>query len=365
LRTVDERLRILHVVEAFGGGVYEMVRLLTTRLADRSQAVGLAYGIRPETPADVESTLDARIDRFAMPWTQRNLGAQVGAFGRLRELVREWQPSVVHLHSSFAGAVGAAAVGSHTPTVYSPHGYSFTMAHSRLRRQGYRNMERLVASRVSAVGAISRSEAALAERLGTARRVVAVPNGIPELDEPLQAPLAVDRPAAIIAMGRIMAQRQPEQVAAILGSVRDVAPVSWVGGGRQEDSGVQWLRAAGIALTGWLSREEALAHLTRASVYLHWTAWDGAPLSVLEAMAKDVIVVASDVPANRELLGPRQVFSSVPDATAFLRRVVTDRDLRAELLSGQRARRAAFSAEAMTENWLTVYDSLRSGGPDR
>src|SRR4051812_29268516 len=97
---IDPRLRILHVVEAFGGGVYEMVRLLTSGLAARSHVVGLAYGIRPETPADVESTLDTRIERFPMPWTQRDLGAQVGAYGRLRELVHEWQPSVVHLHSS-------------------------------------------------------------------------------------------------------------------------------------------------------------------------------------------------------------------------------------------------------------------------
>ena len=78
-------------------------------------------------------------------------------------------------------------------------------------------------------------------------------------------------------------------------------------------------------------------------------------------MAKDVVVVASDVPANRELLGPQQVFSTEESATAFLRRVITERDLRAELLSAQRARRDAFSAYAMTERWLAVYDSLRSG----
>jgi glycosyltransferase involved in cell wall biosynthesis len=361
----DHCLRILHVVEAFGGGVYEMVRLLTAGLAARSHVVGLAYGIRPETPPDVEATLDTRIERFPMPWTQRDLGAQVGAYGRLRELVHEWQPSVVHLHSSFAGVVGAAAVGRHTPTVYSPHGYSFTMAQSRLRRRGYRSLERLVARHVSAVGAISRTEAALAEELGTARRVIAVPNGIPELDRPLQGPLAVDRAPAVIAMGRIMAQRQPRQVAEILEGVRDLAPVTWVGGARQQDFGVQWLLAAKIPVTGWLTREEAVAHLSRASAYVHWTAWDGAALSVLEAMAKDVVVVASDVPAHRELLGARQVFGSVADAKAFLRRVLIDRDLRAELLATQRARRPAFGAEAMTENWLTVYDALRPGGHRR
>ena len=43
---------------------------------------------------------------------------------------------------------------------------------------------------------------------------------------------------------------------------------------------------------------------TEAKVYLHWTAWDGLPLSILEAMANDVVVIASDIPANRELSVP-------------------------------------------------------------
>ena len=159
-------------------------------------------------------------------------------------------------------------------------------------------------------------------------------------------------------MGRIMAQRQPEQVARILSAARDQADVLWVGGGRSDEPDAQVLEAAGIPVTGWCDRDQALARLAQATVYVHWTAWDGLPLSVLEAMARDVIVVASDIRANRDVVGPRQAFATVDDAQAFLRRVLADADLRAELIAEQRERARAFGAEAMADGWLAVYRSL-------
>ena len=65
--------------------------------------------------------------------------------------------------------------------------------------------------------------------------------------------------------------------------------------------------AAGIPLSDWLPRGELLDRIGSAGAYLHWTAWDGLPLSILEAMALDVVVVASDIPPNREILGPDAV----------------------------------------------------------
>jgi glycosyltransferase involved in cell wall biosynthesis len=75
-------------------------------------------------------------------------------------------------------------------------------------------------------------------------------------------------------------------------------------------------------------------------------------------MARDVIVVASDIAANRDVVGPRQVFATVAGAQAFLRRVLADAGLRAELLAEQRERARAFGAEAMADGWLAVYRSL-------
>ena len=125
---------------------------------------------------------------------------------------------------------------------------------------------------------------------------------------------------------RTVPQRRPEAAARILSELRDVAEVEWLGGGggRRGVAGGKALASAGIPLSDWLPRAELLDRIGSATVYLHWTAWDGLPLSILEAMALDVVVVASDIPPNREILGPDAVCATEEEAVARVRRVITD-----------------------------------------
>ena len=60
-------------------------------------------------------------------------------------------------------------------------------------------------------------------------------------------------------------------------------------------------------MTGLAAAAEAVKRLSEATIYLHWSASDGQSLAILEALANDVVVVASDIPANREILGLGQV----------------------------------------------------------
>jgi glycosyltransferase involved in cell wall biosynthesis len=115
-------------------------------------------------------------------------------------------------------------------------------------------------------------------------------------------------------------------------------------------------------VSGWVERDEAMERLASATAYLHWTAWDGQPLSVLEAMARDVVVVASDIDANRELLGPEQVCATEDAAVELLRSIVADPERRARLLESQRARRAGHGAARMVEAWRDVYAAVATAG---
>jgi glycosyltransferase involved in cell wall biosynthesis len=357
-------MRVLEVTESFATGTMEVVRLISEHAAREGHDVTIAYGVRPETPGELREGIDAEVEVVELPWEGRTVSAQVRAARALRRLCRERKPDVIHLHSSFAGGIGAIALAGMAPTVYTPHAYSFLGAGSGARRTLYRLAEKFVARRVSMVGAVSEHEARLARELG-ARSVEVIPNGVPELDRPAPARPAANGRPTVVAMGRIVPQRLPAETARILNSVADIATVAWIGGPGPDEGLAREVQALGVPVTGWLDREEAVNRLSQATVLLNWSAWDSHPLGVLEAMAFDVLVIGSGIDANRELVGAKQVCASVDDAAEILREVLTDRDLREELLADQAARGRRFAASRMVADWLRAYERLAAQRPRR
>jgi glycosyltransferase involved in cell wall biosynthesis len=350
------------VAEAFGGGLLEVVKTVAEGTAQRGHRVAIAHGVRPETPRRPRDVVSRDVELFPLSWTTRTAPAQLTAGRELRELVDRWRPDVIHLHAAFAGLVGSAACAGRARLVYSPHACASGIdSPARWQRHSFRAAERFVCRRVDLIGAVSRSEAALITGIAGRRRVVVVENGISELNDPglRPAPAKADPPVAIAA-GRIVPQRRPDACARILSSLAGMAEPRWIGGGSGAEGGPgrAALAAARIPVTGWLPRAEMLGELDAATAYLHWTAWDGQPLSILEAMAFDAVVVASDIPANREVVGLRQTCATEQQAAALLRRVVLEPELRASLLRDQRERRGRYAARRMVGEWVATYEML-------
>lgn len=361
-------MRVLHVAEAFGGGLLEMVRFVAIAATTEDDLeLTVAVGRRPETPEDVAEGFppDVAVVRLA-DWGDRRAAAQVRAARALRRLIATWRPDVVHVHSSFAGVLGAITI-SGVPVVLTPHSYASQLStRSTPARAVFSLAERFATRRATVVGAVSASEAAIARSFG-ARDVRYIPNGIPELDDPLPLRGPKADPPVVVAAGRIVGQRRPDACARILAPLRGDADLVWIGGGGEDNDWARscrdQLRRAGVPLTGWLPRDEALRLLGSATAYLHWTAWDGLALSLLEAMACDTIVVASDVGPNREVVGPRQLCRTEAEATTLLRRILADPGFAADVLDEQRERAAGFGAARMSAAWLTLYRELAAVGP--
>ena len=356
-------MRILEVSESFASGTMEIICEIAAGASARGHRVAIACGKRPETPTDLHGHLPDDVELIELPWKDRTLRAQLEAVPALRSLARSWRPDVIHLHSSFAGFVGALTVAKLAPSVYTPHGYSFLAARSFPSRGLYRAAERFVARRVTVIGAVSESEARQARGVG-ARSVVMVPNGIPELD-PGRLALRGEKPPRamplVVSMGRIASQRQPLATARILQAVSDLAETLWIGGPGEDPALAEQVQSRGIEVTGWLDRERAVELLAEAAVLVNWSAWDSHPLAVLEAMASDVVVVASDIEANRDLVGPGQVRATEDQGIALLREVLTDPERRDEMLAAQRRRRKRFGRERMVDEWIRLYAELAAG----
>lgn len=293
---VTSSLRICHVVESGATGTLEMVLLAAETQRVRGHRVTIAYSKRPGTPADLRARVHPGVglEHLRMrPFIPHLIGWCL----QLRRLLKHTAPDVLHLHCSLAGFFGrlVAAHGSAGHVLYSPHCISLMHIDlGALELAVYRALERMAQRiRPAVYLACARPEQeVIARQIGASVRL---------LENAVQDDLATRfRPRVdhqgelrrVVSCARIAPLKGPETFAEICRAVRAVQPqveFMWVGDGKPADRAA--LEEAGVVVTGWRTRDEALRRVADSCVYLSTSRWEGMPVSVLEAMAIGVPVL--------------------------------------------------------------------------
>jgi glycosyltransferase involved in cell wall biosynthesis len=91
-----------------------------------------------------------------------------------------------------------------------------------------------------------------------------------------------------------------------------------------------------VVLHGWCNEDAIYAH--PFSFVLNLSRWEGLPLSVLEAIYRDRVVLLSDVDGNRELAYGDFLFKSDEELSELLVRMVVNQDIDYALLRAQKRR---------------------------
>ena len=125
---------------------------------------------------------------------------------------------------------------------------------------------------------------------------------------------------------------------------------------------------ARVTFTGFVSEDEKIEWLRKASVVVQPSHKEGWGLTVLEANACGTPVVATDVPGLRDSVRPGLNGLRVPrgDAPALagaLARVLEDSSLRASLSSGALAWAGRFGWDAVADAFAEVLEALAAGKP--
>ncbi|WP_299033016.1 glycosyltransferase family 4 protein [uncultured Pseudokineococcus sp.] len=284
-------MRVLHVVEAHGGGVVSALREYVSSTSDEVEHLLVSRDREAhDTGEGVGATPVGELPSVAKP---------VEVVRRLRTASRRTKADVLHAHSSFAGLfarIGPAA--ELPPVVYTPHCYAFERTDiARPVRRALWSVEKRLAPRTAVVAGVSPREVELAHRLGV-QRAVHVPQVVSLGQVAPAEPREPGSPTHYVTAGRVSAQKDPgffcRAVADILAAEPD-ARVTWLGGGESADEAA--LTRLGVEITGWLPRHELIARMAQADVYLHTAAWEGSPMTILEAQALGLPVVARRIPA--------------------------------------------------------------------
>lgn len=217
----------------------------------------------------------------------------------VRRVAEATRPDIVHAHSSWAGLYARTAL--RTPVVYQPHAFAFsapTMS-APVRWTAFA-VERALSLRTAAFAVLSRDEGALATRLSRRTPQVRVPN-VPTIPVAPRRSDAVSEHPTVVMIGRVGPQKNPAffaEVALLADRVGFPASFVWIGDG--ETAAIAELERAQVQVTGWLDSDGLRTRLQGCDIYLHSADYEGFPLSILDALAAGVPVVARRIPALEE-----------------------------------------------------------------
>lgn len=321
-------MKVVHIIEALGGGVYTYFEDLTHHFEKETirQKVSsfILYSdkrkeIDPQKVAQLFAALPNK--KVAM---KREI-SPISDLKAIQTLIHELQaikPDVVHLHSSKAGVLGRIACYFLNPKpliFYTPHGYAFQRTDiSQNAKKMYWYIEKYFQKIFGGVTiACGDSEFELAKQLGKAEMIR---NGIAitTIQNYLQ-PVSNEKLTIGIA-GRITAARNPKLFNAIAQQFPEYQFV-WIGDGEERNQ----ITAPNIKITGWfLEKKQVYEQINALDVYFQTSLWEGLPIAVLEAMALRKPVIATKINGNQDTVVPNEtgfLFQEISELACYFKKL--------------------------------------------
>ncbi len=362
--------RLLMVVRPSEGGAFGHVARLSGELTRRGHQVAICGP--HESEADLAPGVEVIYLEMVQPIAPiRDLRALAGLAG----VIRSWRPDLIHVHGSKAGTLGRLArfAAPSVPLAFTPHQYAFAnYFRRRSARSVYRVIERAMAPLATMVICVCEAERENAAKVGSADRATVVYNGIEFVaaDEPDPRLASLrERGPVIVAVAELHPRKGLLTLLDAMTRVLDEHPdatLAIAGEGTQRETLLRHVAALGIApsvrLLGLVGDVPAV--LAGADVFVN-AAWAEAfPYSVLEAMAAERPIVATDVGGTGEaiedgLTGRLVQPFDVDRLAAAILELLDDRDRAARLAAAARERmNERFTFERMVAGTLEAYAEL-------
>lgn len=314
----QDSLKIVHIVEAFAGGLATYMRLVLPELICGGFDVTLICSLERACPSALKTVPMLRergIKVLVVPMTRsiRPL-RDVRSVIRIYRILRQGRFGIVHTHCSKAGGLGrlAALLAGVDVILHTPHCFAFLRSCGTLGRFVYLNMERLLGIVTTRLIAVSQSEGdiAVSKRIVRPRKCVVVNNGLADkvyyddavgnnntdISKTTRFVTTVCRLVDYKGVFRFL------RAAQMVSSEKVIFQI--VGQGQLQSALREYVDSNGLAdkvkLLGHRDNMEDIYRMT--DVIALCSDGEGQPYSLLEAMGAGCAIVATRVPGNSELI---------------------------------------------------------------
>jgi glycosyltransferase involved in cell wall biosynthesis len=302
-------MKIVHVAEAFAGGIVVFVKSLVENMPNDEHII--VHGERAHVTrfTDIRKQF-ARTNARFLRWhsAQRSIkiskdfAAFLELYRILKRLKKQHQIDAIHLHSSKSGFIGriVCKILKINNVIYTPNGAPFLVGTSKISNYMYRVLERLGNGFGGQVVCCSPSEQAEYEKAGIS--AITINNGITfeRRNNSTYELGPSNKKFCIVTSGRIINQKNPALFNSIARYFEEFQQFEfiWIGDGPEREL----LTSTNITVTGWMPGEEVARLITSANVYLSTANFEGLPYAVLEALALRKPVLLTDSVGNRDLV---------------------------------------------------------------
>ena len=294
----------------------------------------------------------------------------------IRGLSRENGYGIMHCHSPIGGAV--ARLGTRrerkrrvTRVIYTAHGFHFYKGAPKKNWLLYYPVERLCARLTDVLITINREDYELAKNKLRAGRVEYIAGvGIDtkrfscsEIDKSVKKEslgISADAPV-VFSVGELNRNKNHEAVMRAVAKLDSCVHYVIAGKGALDAHLTELARELGISdrvhLIGY--REDVAELYRMADVFAHPSYREGLPVSVMEAMASGLPIVASKIRGNVDLIKESGGFLLSPDdVDGFknaLEKILSDADMRKKMGDFNTVEARKYSYEAIEEAILGIY----------
>lgn len=313
---MEKRIKIMHIAQAYPGGVPMYIETLVKHL-DKSKYENIlvcshAYEVERFSP------IFEVIEKIGME-RSISLSKILKPAMAARRLIKKYKPDVIYCHSSIAGAVGRiAAIGCGAKVIYNAHSWAFNMRISSKKKLFYRWIEKVLALFTDKILCVSNFEkkSALLNRICNPQKLEVILNGvdIPHLDKAIanstvtKTSLNIPENAYIVGMvGRISEQKAPDVFVEAARIIKNSIPQAFfiiVGNGPDQELIEKKIESLDLGdsflITGWVNNP--LDYLALFDQALLLSRWEGLPLVVPEYLAAGKPTICSRIDAVDDMI---------------------------------------------------------------
>lgn len=356
-------MKILHAAETIKGGVATVMRTLALAQSD-------ANTVRCLVPADQAKELAPFRNLRTFSRSGRNPMSFLSFSWNFAKAVVTFRPHVVHLHSTFAGALGRIVLVLVWPivrpkVVYMPHAWAFIMDGSPRKKKMFATVEKWLYPFTSKVICVSQYEADEARRFGLpTHKTIVIYNGTPNITAKEIPNPYTHKGLNLLFVGRLDFQKGFDVMLDAMERLAknpDAAHIHLTVIGEGVHGKGSQPERPNITYTGWLSSDKLIPFFAHTDVVVMPSRWEGFAMVPLEAMSHGVPVIASNVSSLPEVVIPNQtgllftVGDSAELADLLLKTSATE--WKTMGANARELHNSKFTVESMVADVMKVYGS--------